>query len=165
MISIDIAQIITTILGFLLVVWILAKYAWGPILTLLDQRREKIRKDFADAEKALADADKLKADFEAKLADIKTIERERVQEAVKRGEGVASGIVAEARAKAEATLAKAAADIEIEAQKAQLELRAKVVEMTIAATEKVIREHLLDDERHRKLIGDYVASLGETGRA
>lgn len=164
MISVDIAQVLTTIIGFLLVVWILAKFAWGPILNLLDARREKIRKDFADAEKALGEAERLKGDFELKLGDIKVIERERVQEAVKRGESMAESIVGEARGKAQATVAKAEADIALEAQKAQLELRAKVVEMTVAATEKIIGDRL-DDEKHRRLIREYIDSLGEARHA
>lgn len=162
--QIDLAQVLTTIVGFVIVVWLLRWKAWGPILDFLDARREKIRKDYADAAQAVTEADKLRADFEHKLADIKTIERERVQEAVKRGEGVADGIVAEARAKAEATFAKAQADIETEAEKAQLSLRDDVVAMAIGAAEKVIRERL-DDERQRRLIREYIDSLGEIRHA
>ncbi len=162
--GIDLAQILTTILGFVAVVLILRSTAWNPILDFLDARREKIRKDYADAETALKEAEGLKGDFEAKLADIRTIERERVQEAVKRGEGVADGIVAEARAKAEATYAKAQADIEVEAEKAQLQLRADVVDMTIKAAERLIGERL-DDEKHRRLIREYVESLGQVRHA
>ena len=73
-----------TLVGFLLLVWILGKFAWGPIIDLLDKRREKIRQEYVDAEETRAAADGLKADFEAKLGDIKSIERERVQEALSR---------------------------------------------------------------------------------
>lgn len=162
--GIDPAQILTTIVGFVLVVWILGKTAWGPILDFLDARREKIRKDFADAERALTDAEALKGDFEHKLADIRAIERERVQEAVKRGEQVADGIVAEAREKAGAVLEKAKADIEIEAEKAQIHLRLDVVDMTIIVAEKLIGERL-DDDKHRALIREYIESLGEVRHA
>jgi len=162
--GIDLAQILTTIAGFVIVVLILRKTAWGPILDFLDARREKIRKDYADAEHALSDAESLKGEFEHKLADIRVIERERVQEAVKRGEGVADGIVAEARAKAEATFEKAKADIEIEAEKAQIHLRADVVDMTILCAEKLIGERL-DDDKHRALIRQYIESLGQVRHA
>jgi F-type H+-transporting ATPase subunit b len=104
----------------------------------------------------------LKGDFEAKLADIKSIERERVQEAVKRGEVIADGIVHKARSEAEATVVKAEQDIEVEAHKAQLELRDSVVAMAIGAAEKVISEKL-DDPLHRKLINQYIDELDKTG--
>ncbi len=164
MIQIDIAQILTTVIGFLLVVWVLKKYAWGPILDLLDARREKIRSDFADAERALGEAEGLKGEFETKLSDIKVIERERVQDAVKRGEHIAEGIVSEARSQADATRKKAESDINIEAEKAQLALRDTVVAMAIGAAEKVIQERL-DDAKHRQLIQKYIEQLGEMPHA
>lgn len=161
---IDIAQVVTNIIGFLIVVWILAKFAWGPILGLLDARREKIQGDFAEAEKALTDAEELKGEFSAKLGDIKVIEREKIQEAVKRGEGIADGIVTEARRSADSVREKAELDITMETEKAQIALRDSVVQMAIAASAKVIGERL-DDEKHRKLIRDFIDNLGEMPHA
>jgi F-type H+-transporting ATPase subunit b len=158
----NITNLLTTAVGFALFVWVLAKFAWGPILNLLDARRQKIEGDYVAAEKNLADAEQLKGEFESKLADIKSIERERVQEAVKRGEGIAGGIVDKARHEAEATVAKAEQEIEIEAHKAQLELRDSVVAMAIGAAEKVIGTKM-DDAMHRKLIVEYIAELDKTG--
>jgi len=157
-------NLLTTAVGFLLFVWVLAKYAWGPILNLLDQRRETIQSDYTAAEKNLADAETLKGEFEAKLADIKTIEREKVQEAVKRGEGLADGIVAKANTEAAARSDKCELDLEIETQKAQLQLRDDVVDMAIGAAEKVIGERL-DDGLHRKLIQEYIDSIEVKGDA
>jgi len=157
-----IPQLLTQMVGFIILVLILKKYAWGPILDMLDQRRDKIDGDYKAAEKNLAEAEQLKGDFELKLTDIKVIEREKVQEAVKRGEDLAEGIVGKARHQAEETKQKADQDIGIEAQKAQLELRDSVVSMAIGAAEKVIGERL-DDDLHRKLIQDYINSMGNPG--
>jgi F-type H+-transporting ATPase subunit b len=159
-----IPQLLTTAIGFLLLVWILKKYAWGPILDLLDARREKIKKDFAEAERALGEAEQMKGDFQAKLGDIKVIEREKVQEAVKRGEAVAEGIVSEARNQADTLRHKAEQDIDIEAGKAQIALRDSVVALAIGAAEKVIGERL-DDAKHRQLIQEYIDNLGEMPNA
>lgn len=155
-------QLLTTALGFLFFVWILGKFAWGPILNLLDERRSKIDGDYTAAEKNLAEAEELKSEFEHKLSDIKIIQREMVQEAVKRGEDIADGIQKKARAGADETRHKAAQDIEIEAQKAQIELRDDVVALAIGAAEKVIDERL-DDDLHRKLITDYIDGLNPDG--
>ena len=157
-------QLLTTALGFLFLVWILAKFAWGPILDLLDQRRDKIDGDYAAAEKNLAEAEQLKGDFESKLTDIKVIEREKVQEAVKRGEELADGIVGKARTQADDMKTKAEQDIEIETHKAQLELRDSVVSLAMGAAEKVIGERM-DDDMHRKLIQDYIDNIGEGSNA
>jgi F-type H+-transporting ATPase subunit b len=154
----NVTNLITTAVGFLLFVWVLAKFAWGPILDLLDQRRDTIADDYAKAEQNLADAESLKGEFELKLQDIKVIEREKVQEAVKRGEGLADGIVTRANVAAADKAAKAEQDIELETHKAQLELRDSVVAMALGAAEKVIGEKL-DEGLHRKLIEDYIAGI------
>ncbi|MFH1843020.1 MAG: F0F1 ATP synthase subunit B [bacterium] len=162
--QLDFAQIVTTFVGFVIVVLILRRYAWGPVLDMLDARREKIQSDYANAEKTLGEAEDLKSDFQSKLGDIKVIEREKVQEAVKRGEAVAEGIVGEARKTADNTRVKAEQDMAIEAEKAQLALRDTVVNMAIGATEKLIGERL-DDAKHRQLIEEYIDNLGEMPNA
>ena len=158
----NVTNLITTAVGFILFVWVLGKFAWDPVLGLLDERRGKIEGDYAAAEKHLEDAEQLKVEFESKLADIKTIEREKVQEAVKRGEELADGIVGKARSGADEIRVKADQDIEIEAQKAQIQLRDSVVTMAIGAAEKVISERL-DDDLHRKLITDYIEAMEKGG--
>ncbi len=160
----DLTQLLTTAVGFLLFVWVLAKYAWGPILNLLDQRRDKIESDFASAEMNLAASEDLKGEFELKLADIKVIEREKIQEAVHKGEELSDSIVSKARNQAEETKHKAVQDLDLEVHKAQLELRDSVADMAIGAAEKVIGVRL-DDDLHRKLILDYINQLGELPNA
>ena len=154
----NITNLITTVVGFLIFMWVLRRYAWGPILDLLDKRRDTIRDDYAAAEKNLSEAEQLKGDFELKLQDIKVIEREKVQEAVQRGEQLADGIVAKANDAAGQKVVKAEQDIEIESQKAQIQLRDTVVDMALGAAEKVIGERL-DDNLHRKLIQEYIDAV------
>jgi F-type H+-transporting ATPase subunit b len=162
--DIDVAQVLTNIVGFLLVVWVLKRYAWGPILHLLDERRERIRAEFAEAQKALDEAEGLRGEFDQKLGGIKSLERERIQEAVKRGENLAEGIVGEARRQADGVRDKAQADIATETEKAQLALRDTVVQMAIMASEKVLHEKL-DEATHRRLIEDFIENMGELRHA
>jgi len=160
----NIPQLLTTVVGFLVLVWILRKFAWGPILDLVDQRREKIDRDYRTAEQELEQAATLKGDFETKLSEIKVIERERVQEAVKRGEDLASGIVEKAHTEVQQTRAKGVQDLQLEAQKAQFELRDTVVALTIGAAEKLIGERL-DEAKHHQLIRQYIDEIGEQPHA
>jgi len=157
-------QLLTTAVGFLLFVFVMAKYAWGPILNMLDQRREKIDSDFKAAESNLAESEQLRHDFEQKLADIKVIEREKVQEAVRKGEDLGDSIVTKARQQAEDVKHKAEQDIDMDLHKAQVGLRDSVVAMAIGAAEKVIGERL-DDDLHRKLITEYIEQIGEQPHA
>ena len=160
----NVPQLLTTLIGFLILVWIMKKFAWGPILDMLDQRREKVEKDYAAAEKELSEAEALKGSFETELGKIKVIEREKVQEAVKKGEELAGGIVQKANAEAEQARSKGRQDLEIKARKAQLQLRGDVVELAIGAAEKLIGERL-DEAKHRQLIEQYIDQLGEQPNA
>lgn len=162
--DLNIPVVLTNIAGFVIVVWILAKFAWGPILDMLDARRDKIAGDFAEAEQARGDAESLRGDFESKLGEIKAIEREKVQEAVARGEEIADRLKGEAQAKAETTLDKARQDIDVETQKAQLSLRDDVVNLALTSAEKLVNQKL-DDEMHRRLIREYIDELGEMPNA
>ena len=53
---IDPRQVLTQILGFLILMWLLRKFAWGPVLAMLEARREKIAGEFREADKRKVDA-------------------------------------------------------------------------------------------------------------
>lgn len=162
--NLDFAVIGTNIIGFVIVVLVLRRYAWGPILGLLDERRDKIAGDFNEAQTARTSAEKIKGDLEAQLVEIKALEREKIQEAGKRGEELADKIRSEADAKAAALVEKAHHDIEMETQKAQLGLRDQVVDLALRSSEMLLKKEL-DDATHRKLIRDYIDGLGEMPHA
>ena len=160
----NIPQLLTTLVGFLILVWIMRKFAWGPILDLLDARRDKIENDYAAAEKELSEAETLKGDFETKLSEISVIQRERVQEGVKKGEELAANIVTKARGEMDQARQKGMQDLDIETRKAELQLRDDVANLAIGAAEKLIGERL-DDAKHRQLIQQYIDQLGESPNA
>jgi F-type H+-transporting ATPase subunit b len=155
-----IALLVTHIVAFLIFLAILRRFAWGPLLRMIDARREKIRSDYAAAQGKLDDAESLRGDFEQKLAGIKVTERERTQEAVKRGEEIAAKLEAEAKGKASDYLHRAEHELDRDVASARLALRAQVVEMSIAAAEKLIKEKL-DDAKHRQLVEDFIQDLGD----
>jgi F-type H+-transporting ATPase subunit b len=155
-----ISLLLTNIVAFLIFLWILRKYAWGPLLSMLDARRERIRSEFAAAEGKLGEAEQLRSQFESKLGEIKSLERQRVQEAVKRGEEIAAKLEQEARGKASDLLGRAEQELEREVGAARLALRAQVVEMSISVAERLIKEKL-DDEKHRQLVEDFIQELGD----
>jgi F-type H+-transporting ATPase subunit b len=157
----DIIQLLfTNIVAFLIFLFLLRKFAWGPLMSLLDARREKIKADYAAAAGKLGEAEQLRADYDAKLAEIKALERERLQEAVKRGEEISGRLQEEARAKAGDFLGRAEAELEREVGAARLELRAQVVTLALGAAEKLMKEKL-DDAKHRQLVENFIQELGD----
>jgi F-type H+-transporting ATPase subunit b len=82
---IDIKLVLTQILGFILLVWILGRFAWGPIVSGLEQRRQKIADEFAEAARRQKAADGEKAKFEAELRGIDALKRASIQEGIAEG--------------------------------------------------------------------------------
>jgi F-type H+-transporting ATPase subunit b len=158
MISIEWQQLLTHALGFLIFFWVLKKYAWGPLLNLLDERRSKIVDQFEQIELEKETAAKLNAEYEAKLRDIDNERRAEIVKAVDEGKKVASEMKSAAQQEAKEIAEKNKKDLEREVAKAKVQLRDEMVAMTMSAAEKVIHERL-DDAKHRELIDKFIANL------
>jgi len=156
---IDIRQIITQILGFLIMLWVLRRFAWAPVLKMLEDRRQKIAGEFAEAERRQAAADQRKAKYEADLKGIEALSRQKLQEAVAEGQKVASEIKSQAHADAAARVQQAQDEIAREQEKAKEILKEKMIALSLRAAEKVIRTKL-DDAGHRKLISEFLDEAG-----
>jgi F-type H+-transporting ATPase subunit b len=155
---IDVAQLITNALGFLILFWGLKRFAWGPILGMLEQRRERIASDFSKAEAERQQAEALRGDLDRQLREVDATARQKIEEATAEGGRVAAEIKEEARAEARKLLEKAKADIEHEAAKARVELRNDIVDLAIRSAEKVLREKLDRDEQS-KLVNKFIDEL------
>jgi F-type H+-transporting ATPase subunit b len=157
---VTLSQILTQILAFLLFAWILKRFAWGPIVNLLDERREKIQGEFERLETMQEEAEKLRDDYEGKLRTIEQEARERIQEAVGEGRRVAQEIRAEAHSEARAITEKAKENIELEVEKARLQLKEDMIRMTTSALEQVLRE-TVSREQHDRLIAHFTENAGK----
>lgn len=152
------AQIVTQIIAFLVFLWILKKFAWGRLLQLIDERKQKISSEF-DRIKALEEKSKqLEHDYNEKIANIDVEARRIIQEAIADGRRMAQQIAEKARQDARQITSKAQQNIELEVAKARLELKQDIIKMTLLATEKIINERL-DDAKHRQLISSFIDTL------
>lgn len=150
--------IITQIIGFLLTVWILKAFAWKPLLKLLDDRKKKIEGDISDAERIKTDAEKLLDDYNAKLRDIETEARSKIQDAVSEGNRIAAEIRENAREEAHQIVQKSREELSRDIAKARVQLRDEMVGMAISAAEKVIDKNL-DDSEQRRLLEDFLKEV------
>jgi F-type H+-transporting ATPase subunit b len=151
--------LLTQAIGFLVVLWLLRKYAWGKLLGFLEKRREKIAAEFEAIEKSKADVDTLRRRFDEELAGIETTRRERLQEAVHEASKIAGEIREQARREAVEMRAKAGQDIGLEMDRANATFRDSMVNAVITATEKLVRMRL-DDAQHRRLINEFLDEVG-----
>jgi len=148
-------MLLTHAVGFIIALWILKKFAWTPIMNLLEERRQKIQDDF---DKAAADRQKSEdvlADYEVKLKEIDAEARVKIQEAVKEGQKVATEIKENAREDAKDLIERAKSELARDVDKARVALKEDLVRMTLAATEKLVVEKL-DEQKHRQLISSFI---------
>ena len=146
-------QIVTQGIGFLIVVWLLRKYAWSKLLGLMEERRQKIETSFIEIDDAKAEVEAQRVKYEKELANIEDLRREKIQKAAQEANQLASEIRDEARRDTVTLRDKAKEDIERDVDKANAVLRDHMVDAVITTTEKIIRERL-DRDKHSKLIED-----------
>ena len=157
--NIEWQQLLTHMVGFLIALWILKRFAWGPLLALMEERRNKIVGEFAEIDNQKAEVAKVTADYEARMKEIDSERRAKLVEAVKEGKELAADIKNEAMEEVRALHEKAKSDLQRDIAQAKVQLRDEMIAMTMTVTEKVIREKM-DDRKHRELIGQYIDELG-----
>jgi len=153
------SQILTQLLAFLIFLWIMKRWAWKPVLRLLDERREKIASEFERIETVKAETDRLRGEYETRLRTIEQEARERIQEAVSEGRRVAQEIRERAHADARAILQKAKDNAQLELDKARVQLKEDVIRMTMVGLERVLRESVTRDQ-HDRLITSFLENAG-----
>ena len=147
-----------TILTFLIVLWVLRRFAFGRIQALLDQRRDRIREALDEADKAREEARELRELVRKEREEAK-VERERILDESRRQAQVQ---LDQARSAADADLKERLEKNreELEAENARLreQIRRDVVELTLLASEKVTGK-VLDDDDQRRLIDETIAEV------
>lgn len=152
---IDPKQVLTQILGFLILIWVLRRYAWGPLLGMLEARREKIAGEFQEVDRLKAEAQEIKGRYELELRGIEAQARQRLQEAVAEGQKLATEIQTEAQTEAAHRVERANEEIAREREKAKEILKEQMVHLAMRAAEKILRQKL-DDAAQRKLTGEFI---------
>ena len=150
--------IVQTIL-FLLLIFLMVKFAWKPILNSLNDREEGIKSALDAAENAKKEMENLNADNERLLKEAR-IEREALlKDAREMKDKIISDATHEAQEKAGKMIEQAQAAIETEKKAAMAELKSHVAGLSIEIAEKVVREELSNKDKQLKLVEDM---LGET---
>jgi F-type H+-transporting ATPase subunit b len=145
----------TQIIGFLLTVWLVRRFAWAPLLKVLEERRQRIAAQFQEAERQQAEAAALKARMDQELRGIEAQARKRLQEAVAEGQRVAGEIRTQAQQEATQRIGRAEDEIAREREKAKELLKEHVVSLSVRAAEKILRREI-DGPAQRKLVAEFI---------
>ena len=149
---------IWTAITFLLLVVLLSKFAWGPIVKMLDERERTIREAIEQAKKERAEAERMLAE---QTASLQAAQREAAALAARSKqdvEALRADLTAKARKEAEDLVASARTQIQAEKAKALAELKGQVVDLAIEAARRLI-ESSLDEKAQRALVEEYIAKL------
>ena|SRR5210317_834147 len=147
------------LLLFIVLVLILSKYAWKPILNAVNEREEGIKDALEAADNARKEIANLTADNERILREAR-VERDGIlKEAREMKEAIITEAKDEAQAQANKVIEKAQQTIESEKQAAIAELRSQVASLSLGIAEKVIKEQLADDKKQVKLVEDMLKEV------
>ncbi len=149
---------IWTTVVFLLLVLVLRKFAWRPILQALEEREEKIRSSLEQSERARAEAAELLKQNEKNMARADEEYQKVIREAKVLGEKLKEEIVGKAHQQAQRDLKHAKEEIERETEAAKQSLRSEVADLAIQAAEKILDESL-DANRHKTLVDNFLKQL------
>lgn len=157
--SINTGLIFWTVIVFLLLLAFLWKLGWPALLKSVEERERRIQQQLDEAARAQAESARLLEEHKRMVAAARSEAQEMVAKAKTIAEKERETLLATARHEYEQLLARARKDIEAEKEKAILELRREAVDLSIAAASKLI-EAKLDTEANRRLVTEYLATLG-----
>lgn len=158
MVDLTLGTILAQMLNFFILVWILARFAYKPLVSMMLERKERIAKDLADAQAARNEAEQFKADYAAQIANARQEAQQIVEKAVQQAEATTREQLAAAREQIEREKERARQDIVNERDRAMNNLRNEVISLSVAMATKVVAKDM-DSETNTKLIEDAIAKL------
>lgn len=148
------------IVSFAILLFILAKYAFPPILQTLDERERKIRDSIESAERRSAEAETRMAEYEAKMKAAAREAEEMVAQAKVRAQQMKEDNERQLSADAERIKAAAAREIEQERRKALDDVRRYAGDLALQVAGKVL-ERSLTDADHKRLADESLAAVAK----
>ena len=150
--------LVAQIFNFLILVAILYKVAYKPLIKVLDEREAKIANNISDAETQQKEAEALKAEYQKELANARMQAQEIVDKAMKAASEERDASIAETKAETARMIKVAREEIAREQAKAIAEVRGQVVALSMAAATKVIGNNI-DESVDAKLVEDFIDKI------
>jgi len=159
LLNVDPGLIIWTIITFLILLIILRKVAWKPILAMIDERETTIRQSLEDAEQAREEAEKKMQEYEERLSEARKESRRIIAEGKESAEKIRDDIIAEAQSQKQQMIDDARSQIDAERKKAVQDIRDSVADIAISAASKILQRQL-DEKAHVDIIERSLQDMG-----
>ena len=137
---------IWTIATFLVLFYLLRKYAWRPLLTALEERQETIRKSLDDADQAKQELERLHQESAQIIAEARTEAQAIVTKSRAAAETVREDLKQKAKEEADALVRGAQRQIQLETARAVQQIRHEVVDLSLAVASKLIKKNLTQED-------------------
>jgi F-type H+-transporting ATPase subunit b len=158
LISVTPGLMIWTVICFLIALYILKRYAFGPIQRMLDERREQIRRSIEEADAARDEARQLLEEHRKLMKEARGEAEQILAEARRTRDAMEQRMREETEVERQRRLEETRREIAAETARALEQIRAEVAELTLEATAVVVG-HKLDAKRDRELISEAIGSL------
>ncbi|MFN5459343.1 MAG: F0F1 ATP synthase subunit B [Bacteroidota bacterium] len=144
---------------FLIVMFLLKKYAWGPILKMLKDRETLIEESLNKAAKAKEEIKDLQATNEKMLNEARAERDAMMKEARETRESIVNEAKNKAKVEADRMIAIAREQIQNEKMAAITDLKNQVASLSIEIAEKILKENLSKDENQKSLVNNYIKDI------
>jgi F-type H+-transporting ATPase subunit b len=160
--DIDATLFYSTLVLFLVFAFVLAKFAWKPLLQMIEEREKGIREAVDSAQKASTDAQALLDKHKEMLRQAGREREEIIRKALQESESLKADLESKARAEGEQLIQRAKEQVEREKNAAIQELRSHVADLAIEAAGRIVTSSLTP-EAQRKLVEEFVDSVPKAG--
>ena len=151
-------EIVAQLVNFLILFFLLRALGWKKILAFLDERRNKVSAEFDLIAQQKQELVGLRSELEKQMKNIEASAADRIAKAVKEAKDIAEDIKKDARSEAQRIVEQANSGVRFEANKIKGELKDKIVDMVVAASERVLAEKMTF-EMDRKIVENFIVEL------
>lgn len=152
--------LLAQIVNFLILVAILAKFAYKPLMQGLAERQQKIADNIDAAERERQEAEQLKLEYKQQLVEVRANAQAIVEKAEKLAEENKEEILKAARAERDRILQNVQEEVARERELALARLKGEVVALSMTAATKIVQQNM-DTEINAKLVSDFIEKLDE----
>jgi len=158
--SISLSDMIWAIINFLILLAILNKFLYKPLMGMMDDRKEQIRRDLYSAELAKKEARETREEYTKQMEQVKEEAQQLITQATKIGEESKEALITQAQEETARMTEKAREMIRLEKEEAVNQLRDEVAALVVMVAGKVI-DKTIDQDDHAHLIQKFIKEAGD----
>ena len=160
----NVGNALWTLVIFVIVVVVLGKFAWGPVLSLLQEREEFIHKSLSDARRDREEAEARLRDYAGKLQSAQAEAVGIIESARKDAERLREELRTKARSEADTMIRNAERQIELQTSRALQQIRQEAVDLSVNIASKLLQRNITKED-NEKLIADALKQMESTPRS